>query len=377
MPTCPSELELCVSKHARHRKPSHAMLLGPVVVIAAAGAAIVAAHDPSDHSSRPAADIQQLGPAAPLAPFAATPYVTPIDPPPAPVVVAAKVVRQHKHKKAGPAASAPIVTLPAHLDVTASTIPRRVLASYVNAAKLADKADAQCQLRWQTLAGIGFIESDHARSGGSDNPHWNGVANPPILGPVLDGQGGVGSIPDTDDGLLDGNTQWDRAVGPMQFIPSTWARYAADGNHDGIKNPEQIDDATLAAADYLCATGPDLNTPKPLISAIYAYNHSYIYVKAVLTVEAHYMNINPAKLGINGLPKAHKHKHHAKVTVIAPTAPSPTPTPSTSPTSSPTPTTSPSPSPSTSASPTPWQSPSPTPTTAPSGGVRPSPPPRL
>jgi membrane-bound lytic murein transglycosylase B len=361
-----------LSKRGRHRKANHAMLLAPVVVIAASGAAIAATHDPGDHATRPAADVQQLGPVAPLAPFAATPYVVLIDPPPAPVVVPAKVA--HQHKKAGLAASAPIVTLPTHLDVTASTIPRRVLASYVNAAKLADRADAQCQLSWQTLAGIGFIESDHARSGGSDNPHWDGVANPPILGPLLDGQGGVGSVPDTDDGRLDGNTQWDRAVGPMQFIPSTWARYAADGNHDGIENPEQIDDATLAAADYLCATGSDLNEPKNLIRAIYAYNHSYIYVRAVLTVEAHYMNINPAKLGINGLPNGHKHSHHATVTVIAPTAPTPTPTPSTSPTTSPSPSASPSPTPS--ASPTPWESPTPTPTVSPGGGLRPTAPPK-
>jgi hypothetical protein len=350
------------------------MLLAPPVVLAAGVFSLVTAEGSVHHAPRPAADVQILGSTAPLAPFAATPYVTPIDPPVTPAR-APKAIR--KHKKRPPAASAPLVTLPTHLDVTASTIPRRVLASYVNAAKLADKSDAECHVRWQTLAGIGFIESDHARSGGSERPHWNGVASPPILGPVLDGRGGVGAVPDTDDGLLDGNLRWDRAVGPMQFIPSTWVRYAADGNHDGIKNPEQIDDATLAAADYLCATGPDLNQPKHLIRAVYAYNHSDTYVRAVLTVAAHYMDINPAKLGINGLPKSHKHrrKHHVKITVVAPTipvptppkrAPSPTRTPSPTPTQTATP--SPSPTPTVSTSPPPSASASPSLSAAPSAG---------
>jgi hypothetical protein len=269
-----------------------------------------------------------------------------------------------------------LVRLPTHLNVSASTIPRRVLASYVNAVRLADKADPMCHLQWQSLAGIGFIESDHARSGGSSNPKWNGEARPPILGPVLDGQAGVGAIPDTDNGFLDGNTQWDRAVGPMQFIPSTWANYATDGNNDGTKDPENIDDATLAAADYLCAAGPDLNQPVHLIQAVYAYNHSFSYVKAVLTVAAHYENINPAKLGVNGLPNDPKPKHHKRVLGLQPptppaphrsagASPSPHPSPSRTPSPSPTPTSSPTPSPTPTDTPSPTDSPTPDP--APSG----------
>jgi hypothetical protein len=342
------------------------------VVIAVAGLSIGGADAHGAQPPRPVADVHHIAPAGPLAPFAASPYVVPIDPPRANPLVAPAL--KHPRKKARPPASAPLVTLPSHLNVTASAIPRRVLESYVNAANLANKADPVCQLKWQTVAGIGFIESDNARSGGSANPHWNGVANPPILGPLLNGQDGFAAIPDTDGGALDGNSQWERAVGPMQFIPSTWARYAADGNHDGIKNPEQIDDATLAAANYLCATGPDLGQPKNLIRAIYAYNHSYIYVRAVLTVEAHYLNIDPAKLGINGLPKSHKrkHKHHAKITVIAPT---PKPTGSSPPTTA-SPSPSPSGSPTPSTSPTPTPSGVPTPTGSPVVGRRPTPPPR-
>jgi membrane-bound lytic murein transglycosylase B len=88
----------------------------------------------------------------------------------------------------------------------------------------------------------------------------------------------------------------------MQFIPSTWARYAADGNHNGVEDPRDIDDATLAAADYLCATGPDLDKSDPRIRAIYAYNHSHTYVRAVLTVAAGYMNIDPARSASTACP---------------------------------------------------------------------------
>jgi membrane-bound lytic murein transglycosylase B len=333
------------------------------VVFAAATLTVGAAQaEPTAHAPTPVADVHQLAPAGPATPFDATPYVTPLDPPVSSVVP----VKRHPTR---PAATAPGATLPVHLDVTASAIPRRVLAAYVNATNLADRTDPTCKLQWQTLAGIGFIESGHARSGGSENPKWDGEANPPILGPVLDGSAGFGSVPDTDHGLLDGNPTWDRAVGPMQFIPSTWETYAADGNHDGIRDPENIDDATLAAADYLCATGADLNRPQNRIRAIYAYNHSYTYVADVLTVAAGYLDINPAKLGINGLPKDHKHKHKHRKLVLHITAP-----PSTVATASPSPSASPSsPGPTVTPTAAPTSTPAPTVPTTPPGSASPRP----
>jgi hypothetical protein len=215
-----------------------------------------------------------------------------------------------------------------------------VLVAYVNAAQVADKRDVNCHLQWQTLAGIGFIESDHARSGGSAAKHWDGVANPPIYGPELNGTDGSGKIANTDPDI-DGSGPWARAVGPMQFIPSTWEEYAVDANGDGVANPEDIDDATLAAADYLCAVTDNLDHRANRIEAIHAYNHSYVYVRDVLTAAAHYADIDPKKLGIDGLPsdRKHKGKHHKPAKRPAGTStPTPTPTGTVRPTPTPTPT---------------------------------------
>jgi len=223
-------------------------------------------------------------------------------------LVVRTVVKRRVVASTPPAAvpGVPIVALPVDQQTAAAAIPPRVLAAYVNAAHLTDSAEAQCQVSWQMLAGIGLIESDNARSGGSANPGWDGVANPPIFGPVLDGRDHTARVPDTDQGRYDGDHRWDRAVGPMQIMPATWAVFAADGNHDGIRNPQDIDDAALAASDYLCTASRQLNEPRHLIRALYAYNHSFTYVRAVLAAIAGYLQIDPAKLGINGLPKHHR-----------------------------------------------------------------------
>lgn len=157
-------------------------------------------------------------------------------------------------------------------------IPAIVLAAYRGAAANLALSQPNCHLPVALLAAIGKVESGHARGGRVDA---NGTAVPPILGPLLDGTGGVAAIPDTDNGALDGNTTWDRAVGPMQFLPSTWQRWASDGNHDGVADPENIWDASLAAARYLCADGRDLSTEPGIQAAILSYNHSAAYLNLV------------------------------------------------------------------------------------------------
>nr|WP_277068303.1 lytic murein transglycosylase [Saccharomonospora viridis] len=158
-------------------------------------------------------------------------------------------------------------------------IPSTALEAYKRAAERAAAEYPGCNIDWALLASIGRIESNHARGGYVDG---NGDARETILGPVLDGTGDVAAIPDTDGGAYDGDTRWDRAVGPMQFIPSTWKRYASDGNGDGVADPNNLYDSTLAAARYLCSGGVDLSDPEQLRAALYRYNNSWSYVNTVI-----------------------------------------------------------------------------------------------
>ena len=157
-------------------------------------------------------------------------------------------------------------------------IPQIVLAAYRTAAETLAEVDSSCRLRWEVLAGVGRVESGHARDG---LVYADGTTFEPILGPRLDG-GAYAAIPDTDDGVLDGDTGWDRAVGPMQFIPGTWAAVGADGNDDGNADPHNVFDAALSAGRYLCAGSADLGERAGLERALLRYNHSAAYVALVM-----------------------------------------------------------------------------------------------
>ncbi|RBM10636.1 hypothetical protein DI005_36230 [Prauserella sp. PE36] len=158
-------------------------------------------------------------------------------------------------------------------------IPSTALEAYRNAARVVGAEFPACHIDWALIASIGRIESNHAR-GGYVRP--NGDTLEPILGPVLNGVGPVAAIPDTDGGRYDGDTTWDRAVGPTQFIPATWARYGADGNGDGVRDPNNIFDATVATGRYLCSGGLDLAKDDQLRAALYRYNNSDTYVETVI-----------------------------------------------------------------------------------------------
>jgi len=164
---------------------------------------------------------------------------------------------------------------------TVSNLPEPALRAYRSAATAIARTYPSCHLPWQVLAGIGLAESDHGRVGGAVMES-DGGSVPRVLGPVLNGRGDVAAIIDTDDGRLDGDVIWDRAVGPMQFIPQTWATVAADGDGDGVRDPDDIDDAALAAARYLCRYGLDLTDKDSLSAALRSYNDSREYVLAVL-----------------------------------------------------------------------------------------------
>lgn len=186
----------------------------------------------------------------------------------------------------GPPGSGPD---PTHVSVTAdwvsnvaarTGIPARALTAYADAQLTTFATTPGCHLSWTMLAGIGAVESHHGTFGGS-SLRADGTTTSTILGPPLDGSHGTKAVPATPAGLvLDGDPKWDHAVGPMQFIPSTWLRWAtsADG---GAPDPNDIDDAALTAARYLCAAGGDLVTARGWQAAIGAYNAPVAYALRV------------------------------------------------------------------------------------------------
>lgn len=169
-------------------------------------------------------------------------------------------------------------------------VPPRALVSYGKAEIVARQSNPSCKLSWATLAGIGRIESNHGQYGGAVLGQ-DGRPSIPIIGVPLNGTGGFRAISDTDGGRLDGDTKVDRAVGPMQFIPSTWARYASDGNGDGIGDPQQMDDAALAAARYLCVGGRDMASAQGWWAGILSYNRSIEYGQKVFGVADQYAKL--------------------------------------------------------------------------------------
>lgn len=168
----------------------------------------------------------------------------------------------------------------------ATRIPTRALRAYAIAEATIGSDDPDCGLSWNTLAGIGRTESVHGAVNGS-RVGDDGVARPDIRGIPLDGDG-VRRITDTDRGELDGDRRWDRAVGPMQFIPTTWARWGADGDRDGRNNPQDIDDASLAAAAYLCDAGKSLDSGDGWVRAVITYNNSAEYARTISRTATRY-----------------------------------------------------------------------------------------
>jgi hypothetical protein len=166
---------------------------------------------------------------------------------------------------------------PAELAATLG-IPPVAMDAYQRAE--AEPRSADCGLRWQVLAGIGRVESNHASGHTID---VEGSVSPPILGVVLDGSAGNARVLDTDGGVLDTDMVFDRAVGPMQFLPASWALFGADGNDDARADPNNLYDAAVSAAGHLCAGHTaSLERDDGLAVALRAYNHSDAYVTDVL-----------------------------------------------------------------------------------------------
>ncbi|MCZ4121209.1 lytic transglycosylase domain-containing protein [Streptomyces sp. H39-S7] len=290
----------------------------------------------------------------------------------------------------GTSAPTPTGGTGAGVDTGGTGLPGTVLDAYRRAQLAIATSDAGCRLPWELLAAIGQVESGQAGGGAVDA---QGTTYKPILGPVLDGVG-FANISDSDGGAYDGDTVHDRAVGPMQFIPSTWASWGADGNADGVKNPNNIYDAALAAGHYLCADNRDLSVSADIDRAILGYNHSQDYLHTVRAWFQHFKEQGAVAVPDSGRAPVTGPRSRPPATPGAKpgTGPSPTVTgspspspsatvPSAPPTTRPgTPTTTPSatssPSPKPTPTPTPTGTPTPgcpTPTPTPSGSASPSP----
>lgn len=165
----------------------------------------------------------------------------------------------------------------------ATSIPQRALQAYAQAALAVSRS---CGLGWNTLAAIGYEESRHGSHGGA-TLEADGTESVPIIGIAIDGNGAAAGL-DSDDGKLDGDKEADHALGPMQLVPDSWRNWRSDGNGDGVKDPQNIDDATLTAARYLCRAGDGLRTDADWVTAIRAYNHDDDYVAHVSADASYY-----------------------------------------------------------------------------------------
>ncbi|MGQ0840778.1 murein transglycosylase [Actinokineospora sp.] len=185
--------------------------------------------------------------------------------------------------QARPAPTSPDLRAWADMVAARTDIPARALVAYVNAELTTRARTPGCNLTWATLAGVGRVESHHGQYRGT-RVGEDGRLSRPIIGIPLDGSPGVRAISDTDGGRLDGDTRWDRAVGAMQFLPTTWSRWSARANGDGTSpDPQNLDDAALTAARYLCASGGDLATGRGWWKAVLTYNESTKYGRDVFS----------------------------------------------------------------------------------------------
>lgn len=171
----------------------------------------------------------------------------------------------------------------ADLPTLTARIPQTAFDAYTAASEAASGVTEACVVDWTILAGIAQVESRHGRIDDDHELGPDGDVMPPIRGRPLDGTGGTQTIRDTDGGQLDGDATWDRAMGPLQFIPTTWSELGRDGNGDGKADPDNLFDAALTAVAHLCLREPgDYTQRHELRRALVAYNASGRYAEDVL-----------------------------------------------------------------------------------------------
>ncbi|MEV4437940.1 lytic transglycosylase domain-containing protein [Streptomyces sp. NPDC049577] len=206
-------------------------------------------------------------------------------------------------------------------------IPATALAAYRNAERIAASRWPGCHIKWELVAGIGKVESEHGTMEGR-RLNADGSTDRKILGPRLTG-GQFATVTDTDQGRWDDDAQYDRAVGPTQFIPSTWQSFGTDGNGDGVANPNNIFDAAASTARYLCAGNRNMDDAGDLDKAILSYNPSREYVNAVVAWMRTYQHGGAGSLPDTGVPTPTSPAPSWPGTTPAPSRPSTPSTPST------------------------------------------------
>ncbi|WP_374968154.1 hypothetical protein [Terrabacter sp. BE26] len=254
----------------------------PVIALATAGITFAATRSTDTVQPRSAISVpdQPITQGSPLYPQAG-PAPAPMQLPPIYQTFTQDYARVGVPAEARGAVTAIESLAPVRLD--ANGIPSIALTAYQRAAGVLDGIKPGCGIDWALLGAIGRVESNHARFGGNVLDAA-GIARPGIIGIPLNGSNGTARISDTDGGSLDRDAVFDRAVGPMQFIPSSWRMAGRDGDGDGVANPQSLTDAVTGAGVLLCSGGTDLRRPGAAYQAVLRYNHSDAYVRTVLSI---------------------------------------------------------------------------------------------
>jgi hypothetical protein len=285
------------------RRPSGRLIIPAVVVLLLVGGAIAAGayYVPQKLKASPAASATPTfgaGAAAP-APSLSQPGGLPTDPlanggagvggTTLPTQPAAGGITTTQPPVAGGGTGRPADVLAGWAQQTGTRVGIPVVATqaYGYAELVLGRTMPGCHLSWTTLAAIAYVESDHGHFQNSVLGA-DGTVAPPIYGLPLNGQGGRQMIADTDHGAIDGDPTYDRAVGPLQFIPSTWEKYKVDADNNGVADPQNINDASLTAGIYLCQGGRDLSKPDAWYAAIFSYNAVQPYAAKVFQTANEY-----------------------------------------------------------------------------------------
>lgn len=166
---------------------------------------------------------------------------------------------------------------PAVATWASTGISRLALAAYMAGAVTANKVVPGCAISWNDIAAVGFIESRQGRYGNATIA-MSGEVLPPILGVPLNGSSHTRKVPMAHLGIADGTGPYARAVGPLQFLPSTWVAVATLVRaRTGIvlSDPNNFLQAAAAAGTTLCRGGSFVAGPST--AAYMSYNASARY----------------------------------------------------------------------------------------------------